>query len=146
MGLRRKGREAALQMLYQMDLSGVSAEQAIAVFWPHLGMTRDGEDFANVIVRGVATESDRIDETIRNVSQHWRLERMARVDRNILRLGTYELLAMADVPPRVTLNEAVELAKKFGNESSPGFVNGVLDRIATDLGKPDPQKSDLGKE
>lgn len=146
MGIRRKGREAALQMLYQMDLSGVSAEQAIAVFWPNLGMTRDGEDFANVIVRGVATESDRIDETIRKVSQHWRLERMARVDRNILRLGTYELLAMADVPPRVTLNEAVELAKKFGNESSPGFVNGVLDRIATDLGKADPGKTDLGKE
>jgi len=135
MGTRRKGREAALQMLYQMDVSGASAEQAIATFWPALGATREGEDFANELVRGVADAGDRIDETIRKVSQHWRLERMARVDRNILRLGTYELIAMPDVPSRVTLNEAIELAKKFGDETSPGFVNGVLDRIASDLSK-----------
>ena len=135
MGTRRKGREAALQMLYQMDVSGASAEQAIATFWPALGATREGEDFANELVRGVADAGDRIDETIRKVSQHWRLERMARVDRNILRLGTYELIAMPDVPSRVTLNEAIELAKKFGDETSPGFVNGVLDRIASDLAK-----------
>ena len=135
MGTRRKGREAALQMLYQMDLSGASAEQAIATFWPALGATREGEEFANELVRGVEQETARIDETIRKVSQHWRLERMARVDRNILRLGTYELLAMPDVPSRVTLNEAVELAKKFGDEASPGFVNGLLDRIASGLAK-----------
>jgi transcription antitermination protein NusB len=135
MGTRRKGREAALQMLYQMDLSGVSAEKAVALFWHHLGGTRDGEEFANALVVGVGREAERIDETIRSVSQHWRLERMARVDRNILRLGTYELIAMPDVPRRVTINEAVELAKRFGNEGSAGFVNGVLDKIAIDVGK-----------
>jgi len=135
MGSRRKGREAALQMLYQMDVSGVSAEQAIRDFWATLATTTEGEGLANQIVRGYAAEADPIDQLIRDVSQHWRLERMTRVDRNILRLATYELMSLADVPRRVTLNEAVELAKRFGSEGSPGFVNGVLDRIATDLDK-----------
>lgn len=135
MGSRRKGREAALQMLYQMDVSGVSAEQAIRYYWATLATSREGEEFANALVRGYADARESIDETIRGVSQHWRLERMTRVDRNILRLATYELTSLADVPRRVTLNEAVELAKRFGSEGSPGFVNGVLDRIATDLGK-----------
>jgi len=135
MGSRRKGREAALQMLFQMDVSGVGAEQAVQSFWAHLCASREGEAFANDLVRGWADQRDEIDQIIRDVSQHWRLERMAKVDRNILRLATYELMALDDVPRRVTLNEAVELAKRFGSEGSAGFVNGVLDRIASDLGK-----------
>lgn len=135
MGTRRKGREAALQMLYQIDVSGVTADQAIQAYWTHLGANREGEAFANALVRGWADDREHIDGLIRDVSQHWRLERMARVDRNILRLATYELLSFADIPRRVTLNEAVELAKRFGSEGSAGFVNGVLDRIASDLGK-----------
>ena len=122
-------------MLYQMEASGVRAEQAVHLFWANLGPSREGEEFANRIVRGCESEQERIDEIIRAVSQHWRLERMTRVDRNILRLATFELLAMDDIPRRVTLNEAVELAKRYGSEGSPGFVNGVLDRIASDLGK-----------
>lgn len=122
-------------MLYQIDLSGVSAEQAVAAYWSHLGANREGEAFANMLIRGWFERREKIDEAIRDVSQHWRLERMARVDRNILRLATFELMALEDVPRRVTLNEAVELAKRFGSESSAGFVNGVLDRIASDLGK-----------
>lgn len=135
MGSRRKGREAALQMLYQMDVSGVGAEDALRLFWTHLGSSREGEEFASLLVRGCAGALVDIDETIRTVSHHWRLERMTRVDRNILRLACYELLELEDIPRRVTLNEAVELAKRFGAEGSPGFVNGVLDRIASDLGK-----------
>jgi N utilization substance protein B len=135
MGTRRKGREAALQMLYQMDTTGIAASDAVWLYWTHLAGSREGEEFANGIVLGCAREAARIDETIRRVSQHWRLERMARVDRNILRLGTYELIAEPDVPRRVTINEAVELAKRFGNDTSAGFVNGVLDRIAADVGK-----------
>lgn len=122
-------------MLFQIDVSGVAPEQAIQAFWAHLGPSREGEGFANDLVRGWAARRDAIDDLIREVSQHWRLERMARVDRNILRLATYELMALEDVPRRVTLNEAVELAKRFGSEGSAGFVNGVLDRIASDLGK-----------
>lgn len=135
MGSRRKGREAALQMLFQMDVSGVGAEQAVQSFWAHLCASREGAPFANDLVRGWADRREEIDGIIRDVSQHWRLERMAKVDRNILRLATYELMALDDVPRRVTLNEAVELAKRFGSEGSAGFVNGVLDRIASDLGK-----------
>jgi N utilization substance protein B len=135
MGSRRRGREAALQMLYQVDVSGVSPEQAVAQYWQHLGANREGEAFANKLVRGWAADRERIDSIIREVSQHWRLERMAKVDRNILRLATFELIALEDVPRRVTLNEAVELAKRFGSEGSAGFVNGVLDRVASDLGK-----------
>ncbi len=122
-------------MLYQMEFSEVSAAQAIRLFWDNLGPNREGEDFANEIVRGCEDERDEIDGLIRRVSQHWRLERMTRVDRNILRLATYELLRMSDIPRRVTLNEAVELAKRFGSDGSAGFVNGVLDRIASDLEK-----------
>lgn len=122
-------------MLYQVDVSGVNAEQAIGAYWSHLGANREGEAFANKLVRGWAADRDRIDGVIREVSQHWRLERMSKVDRNILRLATFELMALEDVPRRVTLNEAVELAKRFGSEGSAGFVNGVLDRIASDLGK-----------
>ncbi len=135
MGARRKGREAALQVLYAMDTSGAGAEDALRAFWAHLAPSPEAEEFARVLVRGAAEHGPRIDETIRAVSHHWRLERMTRVDRNILRLATFELLALDDVPRRVTLNEAVELAKRFGSEGSAGFVNGVLDRIAGDLGK-----------
>ncbi|MFK7990950.1 MAG: transcription antitermination factor NusB [Sandaracinaceae bacterium] len=135
MGSRRRGREAALQMLYQMDVSGVSAEQAVHSYWAYLCSSKEGEDFGSRLVRGWSEVRDDIDERIRAVSTHWRIERMAWVDRNILRLATFELVGLPDVPRRVTLNEAVELAKRFGSEGSPGFVNGVLDRIASDLGK-----------
>lgn len=135
MGSRRKGREVALQMLYQIDASEVSAAEAISRYWATLAPSQEGEAFANALVRGYYEAREEIDEKIRTVSQHWRIERMTRVDRNILRLATYELMKMPDVPRRVTLNEAVELAKRFGAEGSAGFVNGVLDRIAADLGK-----------
>jgi len=135
MGSRRKGREAALQILYQIDVSDHSAEQAIRNYWATLAAGKEGEDFANALVRGWWEAREATDELIKSVSQHWRIERMTRVDRNILRLATYELSHLTDVPRRVTLNEAVELAKRFGSEGSAGFVNGVLDRIASDLGK-----------
>lgn len=122
-------------MLYQIDMTGVSVDDAVRTYWANLCESRDGESFADTLVRGVTTNAERIDERIRETSHHWRIDRMTRVDRNILRLATYELLEVEDIPRRVTLNEAVELAKRFGSEGSAGFVNGVLDRIAGDLGK-----------
>jgi N utilization substance protein B len=138
MGSRRKAREAAVQMLYQMDAAGIDAAAAIELFWSHLGpAVQVGRDeFADQLVLGLERVRAEIDDKIRAVSKHWRLERMSRVDRNIIRLAAYELIYVADIPRRVTLNEAVELAKRFGNEESPAFVNGVLDRIADDVGKP----------
>jgi N utilization substance protein B len=136
MGSRRKAREAAVQMLYQMDASGIDAAAAIELYWRYLASPVDRDEFADQLVLGFGREREAIDEKIRAVSKHWRLERMAWVDRNIIRLGAYELLHVADIPSRVTLNETVELAKRFGNEESPAFVNGVLDRIADDVTKP----------
>jgi len=124
-----------VQILYGMDLSGMSAEQAIARFWSYLGISDAENEFGSQLVRGTASRRAEIDEAIRSVSEHWRLERMACVDRNIIRLAVFELMTLPDVPRKVTLNEAVELAKRFGDEASPAFVNGVLDRIANDLGK-----------
>ena len=135
MGSRRKGREAALQILYQIDLSGEEPAQALAFYFQYLSESAEVIDFAGELVRGWAANRDAIDAKIREVSRHWRLERMARVDRNVLRLATFELLFLPDVPRRVTLNEAVELAKRFGDEDSSAFVNGVLDRIASDTAK-----------
>lgn len=122
-------------MLYQMDMCGMDAAQAIALYWQNLGSPDDDQAFANMLVRGCGDARAELDDKIRNVSKHWRLERMSRVDRNIIRLGAYELLHVSEIPRRVTLNEAVELAKRFGNEESPAFVNGVLDRIADEVAK-----------
>ena len=136
-----------------MDTVGYSAEAALKLYWGSLASTDEGPDgltgdeelpeqqddetraFAETLVRGYGDRQEEVDATIRSVSHHWRLERMTRVDRNILRLATCELMLMPDVPRRVTLNEAIELAKLFGSEGSAGFVNGVLDRIASELHK-----------
>jgi N utilization substance protein B len=138
MGSRRKGREAALRILFYMDVSHASSTQAIKSYWGHLaeGEEASGEiDFANQLVRAYAEHEGEVDDLIRSASHHWRLERMPIVDRNVLRVAIVELRELEDVPKRVTLNEAVELAKRFGSEGSGSFVNGVLDRIATELGK-----------
>lgn len=135
MGVRRRAREAALQILYCVDLAGDTIERAERLHWEHLAASVEGRDFAHILVSGYEAHADEIDGMIRRVSEHWRLERMPRVDRNILRIAAYELMFMPDVPRKVTLNEAVELAKRYGSEGSPGFVNGVLDRIASEVGK-----------
>ena len=137
MGSRRRGREAALQMLFQMDVSGVGSEQAVQSYWAHLCASKEGEQFANSLVRGWSSQRDKIDTTIRDVSQHWRLERMAKVDRNILRLGTYEICYADYIPPQAAMNEAIEIAKRFGREDSPKFINGVLDQILKDTTQPE---------
>lgn len=138
MGARRSGREAALQMLFQLEGSGVTADLAIQLFWrTYEDADPEGKAYADVVVRGVADNLDAIDKKIAAASQNWRLERMSRVDRNLLRLGSWELMFRADVPRAVILDEAVELAKSFGTDESSSFVNGVLDRIAENLGRKD---------
>jgi N utilization substance protein B len=139
MGARHSGREAALQMLFQMEASGASADQAIELFWRSFGAEADPESraYADVCVRGVESTRDAIDGHIGKASEHWRVERMTRVDRNVLRLGAWELAERADVPRAVVLDEAVELAKAFGNDESSAFVNGVLNKVADALGRVD---------
>ena len=137
MGARHSGREAALQMLYQLEASGASADDAIALFWRSFDGDPEGHEYANQLVRGVAETLGAIDARITAASQRWRLPRMTRVDRNLLRLGVYELEYRPDVPRAVILDEAVELAKDYGAEESGAFVNGVLNRIADDVGRKD---------
>jgi N utilization substance protein B len=137
MGARSEGRESALQMLFAMDAAGGSVERVIASYWRETPGDPEGRAYADGAVRGVAAELEAIDEAIRKASTNWRLERMARVDRNVLRLGAWELMRSEEVPRAVILDEAVELAKRYGSEESGAFVNGVLDRIATDVGRVD---------
>lgn len=145
MGARRSGREAALQMLFQLEGSAVSAEQAIKLFWPSFEADPEGRPYADTVVRGVEEKLAELDATITKASANWRLERMSRVDRNILRLGTWELLTRTDIPRAVVLDEAVELAKAFGTAESSAFVNGVLDRIANELGRKDEDRAGAGR-
>src|SRR5258706_33956 len=117
-------------------------ERAIADLWNELPGDAEGREYADSLVRGVRSALDKVDERIRAASQNWRLERMSRIDRNALRLGAYELMTRAEVPRAVILDEAVELAKRFGSDESGGFVNGVLDRIADDLGRVDQDRGE----
>ena len=141
LGARTSGRHAALQMLFAIDgARGVDVESVIRAYWREFDFDPVGREYADSIVRGTVTHLVRTDEMIRLASTNWRLERMARVDRNVLRLATYELLEQCDVPRAVVLDEAVELAKLFGSEDSGAFVNGVLDRVAEELGRVDHDK------
>lgn len=137
MGARTSGREAALQMLFALEASGDPIERVVAAYWRETPGDPEGRDYADEVARGVAGELAAVDEAIRKASTNWRLERMARVDRNVLRLGAWELLRSVNVPRAVILDEAVELAKRFGSEESGAFVNGVLDRVAANLGRVD---------
>lgn len=124
-------------MLFGLEISDDAPEEAIARFWREMGGEPEGRGYADELVQGVWGSLQEIDEIIVRASKNWRLDRMTRVDRNVLRLGTWELLHEADVPRAVILDEAVELAKRFGTEESGAFVNGVLDKIANDLGRVD---------
>jgi N utilization substance protein B len=124
-------------MLFAMEVNGSSAERVISLYWRESPGDPEGRDYADRLLRGVAGELAEVDAAIRKASTNWRLERMARVDRNVLRLGAWELRCGTDVPRAVILDESVELAKRFGSEDSGAFVNGVLDRIASDLGRVD---------
>ncbi|MBL8610243.1 MAG: transcription antitermination factor NusB [Myxococcales bacterium] len=137
MGARRSGREAALQMLFSAEASGASAEDTIRLFLRSFEAEPEGREYAEAAVRGVENAKNEVDARVRAASTNWRLERMARVDRAILRLATWELAYRGDVPRAVVIDEAVELAKAYGTDESSAFVNGVLDKIADELGRKD---------
>ena len=127
---RRQAREFALQILYQGRTGGVPLETSIASFWESQGLPApDIQAFAEELVRGADLHRPGIDERIAAVSEHWDPARMAAIDRTILRLAVFELLHRDDIPPKVSINEYIEIAKKFSTEDSGAFVNGILDRI-----------------
>ena len=129
MGKRTKARECAFQMLYQWDVGRQPIEQVIDSFWRVRTTTDETRSRAELLLRGAQEQVERLDKAIAAAATNWRFDRIAAVDRNILRLGAYELMMEPQTPPAVVLDEAVEMAKRFGEAGSPGFVNGVLDAI-----------------
>lgn len=134
---RRRAREAALQMLYQCEVGGVDAEQAVAshaeIEQPGRLATPEAGGFAARLAIGTSRSVEEIDPLIAAASEHWRPERMAVLDRLALRLAVYQLLHVPEVPPNVVIDEAVEMARRFGGDESGRFVNGVLDAIRRNL-------------
>lgn len=131
-GVRRRAREQALQVLFGMEYYPIKTDRALKNFLEITEETIEDLDYLQAIVSGVAQFVDELNEMIKRHSTNWRLERMAVVDKNILRIACYELCHQPEVPHKVIINEAIEIAKKYGSEDSPAFVNGVLDRIAVE--------------
>jgi N utilization substance protein B len=129
MGTRRQGREAALKLLYALDMTRADMQEMVNASWVNDVVPEDIRDFAMTLVTGVRNNREEIDTVIRTWSSHWSLARIGMVERNLLRLAIFELLFMPDIPPNVTINEAVEVAKSYGADEAWLFVNGILDRI-----------------
>jgi transcription antitermination factor NusB len=134
-GRRRDARELALQLLYELDVRGERGDPGavIEAFWQRQAVPEDVRAFAEAIVRGVTAHQEKIDEVITRFAEHWELDRMAVVDRNVLRAGIWELLWAVEVPPKVAINEALEIARRFSTEESTRFINGLLDRVRREL-------------
>ncbi|MGH7986713.1 MAG: transcription antitermination factor NusB [Candidatus Binataceae bacterium] len=130
MGLRHMGRELALQALYQMDIRGEASNEDLVLFFASFPADERVRKFALALVEGVRHDRANLDQHLAEVLEHWSIGRLSRVDHNILRLALYELLSIEDVPARVTIDEAIELAKRYGDQESGRFVNGVLDHVA----------------
>ena len=145
MGQRRRSREMALQILYCMDMTESPPDQAISTHYEFAATDEEKEleasllirPFTERLVRGVHVHQHEIDETLVSASQNWCLDRMSIVDRNILRIALFEMLYCPDVPPKVSINEAIDIGKKFGNEDSGAFINGILDHVMGVLQKAD---------
>jgi N utilization substance protein B len=132
MGLRRAARECALQMLYEYDIGKIPVPEILASFWEMNEHPEKVREFANQLFQGSVARLKEIDSIIQRHTQHWRLGRMAAVDRNVLRLAVFELISSGKTPCTVIINEALEIAKKFSTMESAQFVNGVLDSVRKD--------------
>jgi N utilization substance protein B len=129
---RTQSREFALKILYAIDITGDGPEECMTIFWDNLKENKTDpkvKERAQALVRGVSRNLEQIDRLITAHTTNWQLKRMAVIDRNILRCATYELLFAEDIPPKVAINEAIDMAKKYGDKDSGKFVNGVLDKI-----------------
>jgi N utilization substance protein B len=140
MGARRKARELALQMLFQYDMAGNEPSTIIETFEELEKVRANVRDFAIRVFEGTVRNLEAIDTMITDQAENWRLSRMAVVDRNIIRMSTYEFLHEGGTPKLVVINEAIEIARKFGNEKSPQFVNGILDGILKRYNLQEPQQ------
>lgn len=129
MSSRREAREFALQILYQMDLSKQDAKESLKNFWADKSFSPEAKKFTEKLVKGTFAKQKDIDSLICRFSDHWKIERLNAIDKNILRFAIYELLYLKNIPPVVSINEAIEIAKKYSTADSGKFVNAVLDKI-----------------
>lgn len=129
MGLRRQGREFALKILFQVDVGHLSGEAVIRYFLASNPASEDVGEYARFLAHGVLKERERLDALISAHAHHWKLDRLAGVDRTLLRIATFELLHCPEVPIEVVIDEAIEIAKKYSTEESGGFINGILDKL-----------------
>ena len=136
MGKRRRAREAAIQYHFWRDLQHGEAPERIDDFWEFCPVKPNVREFAQPLIEGMISHLGEIDERIKKYSENYNLNRISAVDRNVLRLAIYEMLYRDDIPPVVSINEAIELAKTFGGAESGKFVNGILDRVRKDLNRP----------
>lgn len=129
MGRRRKARESALQILFQLEFDATHVKKKIDQYWKAKKPSKEIKDYSTWLIKGIATHKKEIDNIIQTTSDHWRISRMALVDRNILRIAVFEILYEKDIAPAIIINEAIEIAKRFSSEEAAAFVNGILDAV-----------------
>ena len=129
MGKRREARESALKFLYQTEFNSENPSLELDSFCGRLNTSEEVQSFTRVLIKKLLLHEKEVDELLKKISTHWPQDRMAVIDSNILRLGVSELLFDSTTPPKVVINEAIEIAKKFGTDESPDFINGILDKI-----------------
>jgi N utilization substance protein B len=133
LGKRRKSRECALQVLFQLNITKQEAIKALSQFQEHFSSDGEADEFLKRLVLGVLEHRQELDRLIEQYSENWRLDRINIIERNILRMALFELLYCEEIPPKVTINEAIDLGKRYGSGDSGGFINGILDRIQNEV-------------
>ncbi|HYA93831.1 MAG TPA: transcription antitermination factor NusB [Thermodesulfobacteriota bacterium] len=130
---RRRSREYALRVLFQLNITKQEAITALGQFQEHFSRNGEADEFMKLLVLGVLEHREALDRLIQQYSENWRLDRINIIERNILRMALFELLYCEEIPPKVTINEAIDLGKRYGSEDSGGFINGILDRIQNEV-------------
>ncbi|MCK4364293.1 MAG: transcription antitermination factor NusB [Candidatus Aminicenantes bacterium] len=133
MGRRRKAREDTLRILFRLEFENKQIEKTLDQYWKSKKASEEIKEYSTWLVNGVISDQAKIDNIIQQVSEHWRISRMALIDRNILRMAVFELLYEENIAPAIVINEAIEIAKKYSGEEAATFVNGILDAVRKDL-------------
>ena len=133
MGRRRKAREDTLRILFRLEFENKQIEKTLDQYWKSKKASEEIKEYSTWLVNGVISYQAKIDNIIQQVSEHWRISRMALIDRNILRMAVFELLYEEKIAPAIVINEAIEIAKKYSGEEAATFVNGILDAVRKDL-------------
>jgi N utilization substance protein B len=135
MGRRRKAREHTLRILFQLEFENEKLEEAVSQYWENRKIPEEIKEYSTWLVKGIAAHQEKIDRIIQSVSEHWRISRMALIDRNILRMAVFELLYEENLAPAIVINEAIEIARRYSGDEAVTFVNGILDAIRKNMDK-----------